>query len=186
MKPNTPAACSGARSAVLPGIAPPHRPVSTNSWPSVAFRLASRPSTVVVGGIEFSGMSTMVVTPPAAAARVALAKPSQSVRPGSFTWTWLSTRPGSSASPARSVTSPSTAAPYGRTSVTRPSRTTTSAGRSPSGRTARRERNTVYGEPVNRTSGLDRRGPRGAGTVRLGKPHTGCGRNSRAVSVGRA
>ena len=30
----------------------------------------------------FSGMSTSVVTPPAAAARVAVAKPSHSVRPG--------------------------------------------------------------------------------------------------------
>ena len=32
-----------------------------------------------------SGMSTMVVMPPAAAARVAEMKPSHSVRPGSFT-----------------------------------------------------------------------------------------------------
>ncbi len=38
------------------------------------------PSRVVVGGIEFSGMSTTVVMPPAAAALVALAKPSHSVR----------------------------------------------------------------------------------------------------------
>ena len=37
--------------------------------------------TVVVGGIELSGMSTMVVNPPAAAADVAVAKPSHSVRP---------------------------------------------------------------------------------------------------------
>ena len=44
--------------------------------------------------MEFSGMSMMVVTPPAAAARVAEAKPSHSVRPGSLTWTWVSTRPG--------------------------------------------------------------------------------------------
>ena len=39
-------------------------------------------------------MSTIVVTPPATAARVAVAKPSHSVRPGSLTCTWLSTRPG--------------------------------------------------------------------------------------------
>ena len=50
-----------------------------------------------------SGMSTIVVTPPAAAARVALAKPSHSVRPGSLTWTWVSTSPGSSTSSAASV-----------------------------------------------------------------------------------
>lgn len=42
----------------------------------------------------YSGMSTIVVTPPAAAALVAVQKPSQEVRPGSFTWTWQSTMPG--------------------------------------------------------------------------------------------
>ena len=36
---------------------------------------------VVVGGIEFRGMSTIVVNPPAAAAEVAVANPSQAVRP---------------------------------------------------------------------------------------------------------
>jgi hypothetical protein len=36
-------------------------------------------------------MSTRVVMPPAAAARVAVQKPSQWVRPGSLTWTWVST-----------------------------------------------------------------------------------------------
>jgi hypothetical protein len=35
----------------------------------------------------YSGMSTMVVTPPAAAALVAVQYPSHSVRPGSFTCT---------------------------------------------------------------------------------------------------
>ena len=39
-------------------------------------------------------MSTIVVTPPAAAALVAVQKPSQDVRPGSFTCTWQSTMPG--------------------------------------------------------------------------------------------
>ena len=56
------------------------------------------PRRVVVGGMQLSGMSTIVVTPPAAAARVAVAKPSHSVRPGSLTCTWVSTRPGSSTS----------------------------------------------------------------------------------------
>ena len=56
----------------------------------------------MVGGIEFSGMSMIVVIPPAAAAAVAVAKPSQSVRPGSLTWTWVSTRPGSSTSSSAS------------------------------------------------------------------------------------
>jgi len=36
---------------------------------------------VVVGGILLRGISTRVVTPPAAAARVAVVNPSQSVRP---------------------------------------------------------------------------------------------------------
>lgn len=35
-----------------------------------------------------SGISTTVVTPPDAAALVPVQKPSQSVRPGSFKWTW--------------------------------------------------------------------------------------------------
>ena len=39
---------------------------------------------MVVGGIELSGMSTTVVIPPDAAARVPVQKPSQSVRPGSL------------------------------------------------------------------------------------------------------
>lgn len=52
--------------------------------PNAAVRFVSRWSTVVVGGIELSGMSTTVVTPPDAAARVPVQNPSQSVRPGSF------------------------------------------------------------------------------------------------------
>ena len=39
---------------------------------------------MVVGGIELRGMSTTVVMPPDAAARVPVQKPSQSVRPGSL------------------------------------------------------------------------------------------------------
>ena len=49
-------------------------------------------------------MSTIVVTPPAAAARVADANPSHSVRPGSLTCTWVSTSPGSSTSSSASST----------------------------------------------------------------------------------
>jgi hypothetical protein len=53
-----------------------------------------------------SGMSASEVTPPAAAARVAVAKPSHSVRPGSFTCTWLSTSPGrmTPSKPSRTAT----------------------------------------------------------------------------------
>lgn len=46
---------------------------------------------MVVGGSESSGMSTGVVMPPEAAARVTGQEPSHSLRPGSFTWTWEST-----------------------------------------------------------------------------------------------
>ncbi len=49
---------------------------------------------VVVTGLLLSGMSTSVVIPPAAAAAVAVGNPSQSARPGSLMWTWVSTRPG--------------------------------------------------------------------------------------------
>ena len=73
------------------------RPKSRHS-PSIscALRRAWLPSAaaVVVAGMLLSGMSISVVTPPAAAARVAVSKPSQSVRPGSLMWTCVSTRPG--------------------------------------------------------------------------------------------
>ena len=85
LKPNTPASCSGRRSPRFPGTAPPQKPTSTNAWPAAAARFSSSAARLTVGGMLFSGMSRMVVTPPAAAARVAEAKPSHSVRPGSFT-----------------------------------------------------------------------------------------------------
>ncbi len=71
----------------LPGITPPQKATSVQYCPRAASRFAARLSTVVVGGIELSGMSTRAVTPPDAAARVPVQKPSQSVRPGSFRWT---------------------------------------------------------------------------------------------------
>ncbi len=107
MKPTTPASCSGRRLARLPGTAPPQNATSVASWPAAAACLARSAGTVTVGGMLFSGISTIVVTPPAAAAAVAVAKPSHSVRPGSFTCTWLSTSPGSSTSSPARVTAPS-------------------------------------------------------------------------------
>ena len=99
MKPNTPALCSSARSRRLRAApAPPQKPTSTAICPAAAARFAASAATEVVGGTEFSGMSMIVVTPPAAAALVAVAKPSQWVRPGSLTCTCVSTAPGSSAS----------------------------------------------------------------------------------------
>ncbi len=83
-------------------------PTSTAQRPSAAARLAWSAATVVVAGMLLSGMSRSVVTPPAAAARVALGKPSQSARPGSLTCTWVSTSPGKiTASPASTTRAPS-------------------------------------------------------------------------------
>ena len=105
LKPKTPALYSSGSSAALPGIAPPQKPTSTWHCPRAAPRLISSASGVTVGGTELSGMSMSVVTPPAAAARVALANPSHAVRPGSLTCTWVSTSPGSSTSSPRSCDS---------------------------------------------------------------------------------
>ena len=82
MNPTTPASCSGRSEASLPGTAPPQNATSTQHFPAVAARFSSSAATDVVGGSELSGMSQIVVTPPAAAALVAVANPSHSVRPG--------------------------------------------------------------------------------------------------------
>ena len=133
MNPKTPASCRGRRSAVLPGIAPPQNPTSMWRLPCVASIFASRAAVFTVGGIEFSGMSMIVVTPPAAAARVALANPSQSVRPGSFTCTWVSTRPGSntSSSPSWITCAPARSFPSGSIATMDPPETATSRGTNP-------------------------------------------------------
>jgi len=106
LNPTTPASCSGSSEAALPGTAPPQNATSTQHWPAAAARFSASAATEMVGGSEFSGMSQIVVTPPAAAARVAVANPSHSVRPGSLTCTWESTRPGSSARSPRSTSRP--------------------------------------------------------------------------------
>ena len=64
-------------------------------------------ATVVVAGMLFNGMSTRVVTPPAAAARVAVSNPSQAVRPGSLMCTCVSTMPGDTTmSPTLKISAP--------------------------------------------------------------------------------
>ncbi len=63
MNPKTPSSWRGRRSARFPGTAPPQNPTSTNTWSAATSRLSFRFATVVVGGIEFSGMSMIVVTP---------------------------------------------------------------------------------------------------------------------------
>ena len=95
MKPSDPGGVQAGQVGQVAGHdAAPERDVDVDACSRAAARLASSAATVVVGGIELSGMSTSVVTPPAAAARVAVAKPSHSVRPGSLMCTWLSTSPG--------------------------------------------------------------------------------------------
>ena len=136
LKPKTPASCSGRRSARLPGTAPPQKPTSTKAWPAGAPPAWPRSAaTVVVGGMLLSGMSTIVVTPPAAAARVALAKPSHSVRPGSLTCTWVSTRPGQQHLVVAEARSPRPRGrrrrSYGTTATIRPPLMPTAAGPSP-------------------------------------------------------
>ena len=73
---------------------PPQNATSTLSFPSAAARFSDKARTLTVGGIELSGMSTIVVVPPAAAAFVAVLNPSHSDLPGSLTWTCESTSPG--------------------------------------------------------------------------------------------
>ena len=103
LKPNTPAACIPSSSPTLPGTAPPQNPTSMCACATAHSRLRCRPATVVVAGMLLSGMSITVVTPPAAAARVPVSKPSHSVRPGSLMCTCVSTSPGSSTSPSASA-----------------------------------------------------------------------------------
>ena len=79
-----------------------------------------------------SGMSTSVVMPAAAAAAVAVAKPSQSV-PGSLMCTWVSTKPGSSTAVPASTnlfSAPDSPRRSGRPPRITPSATATAAGRS--------------------------------------------------------
>src|SRR5579859_4406754 len=143
-----PASASARSSATLPGTTPPVNATSTASCPSVAAAFASNAASVVVGGDALSGMSTIVVTPPAAAARVAVAKPSHSLRPGSLTCTCVSTRPGmSTRSPTSSTGTPAGIASHASTRSMTPPVTWMLAGARPGppfgpavGRATRRER----------------------------------------------
>src|SRR4051812_45697695 len=163
LPPRTPACASSISAAALPGTTPAQKPASTASWPWVAAILASKAARDVVTGDALSGMSTMVVTPPAAAARVAVAKPSHSVRPGSLTWTWVSTSPGSSTSSGPTSTTvavPSCAArsdSYGSMAAIRPSRTPTQRATSPAPVITRRARNTRPKSDTPAPLGSDRR-----------------------------
>ena len=78
-------------------------------------------------------MSKNSVPPPAANARLPVAAPSHSVRPGSLKCRCTSIRPGSTARPRASISSRARRQSRRRSSTIRPSSTATSARRSPSG-----------------------------------------------------
>ena len=142
MTPNTPAANSPGRSPRLSGTTPPQNPTSIRHWPAAAARFVAKAAADRVGGNELSGMSSRVVTPPVPAAVVAVAKPSQCVRPGSFTCTWVSTTPGISTTsgPSSTVRAPDSTV-WSSATIT-PLRTATVAGRSAPSSTARAARMT--------------------------------------------
>ncbi|EEQ36763.1 hypothetical protein CLUG_00887 [Clavispora lusitaniae ATCC 42720] len=94
LNPRTPMRIKGSKSSKLSGTKPPQKATSTQVWSRAAAIFWAKCAAVVVGGTAFNGMSTTVVTPPAAAACVPEAKPSHSVRPGSFKCTCASTKPG--------------------------------------------------------------------------------------------
>src|SRR2546428_1887405 len=100
-------------------------------------------------------MSTRVVMPPAAAALVAVAKPSQSVFPGSQTWTCESTIPGRTTTSASNSTSRAAlrCASAGATEAMRPSRIAIERATSPSPHTTRGARITTSKVCVTPSSG---------------------------------
>ena len=66
---------------------------------------ASNAAPSIVGGWALSGISMQAVAPPAASARVPVAQPSQSVRPGSLKCTCASITPGRRWSERASISS---------------------------------------------------------------------------------
>src|SRR5277367_1906146 len=134
LNPKTPASHSAGSSSEFPGTTPPQNPVSTQSFPAAAASFSRNAAAVVVAGMLFSGISIKVVTPPAAAARVAVENPSQSARPGSLMCTCVSTTPGiTTKSPASCTVLPEGISPYAETAAITPARTCIAAARSPSG-----------------------------------------------------
>ena len=105
LKPTTPQAASSSMCSRLPGTSPPQSAKSTCAEPCAAASLASNARASMVGGSEFSGMSTPQVKPPAASARVPLPQPSQAARPGSLKCTCASISPGRTSSPRASMIS---------------------------------------------------------------------------------
>src|SRR5687767_6383842 len=82
-------------------------------------------------------MSASVVTPPAAAPRVAAVQPSHSSRPGSFTCACASTTPGNTCRPRASMSSKALPCPGSTIASKRPPAMRTSASRTPCSVTTR-------------------------------------------------
>jgi hypothetical protein len=178
LKPTTPRSASSSRRSALPGTRPPHSAKSTSAAPSAAARLASNATASVVGGSAFSGMSTAVVVPPAASARVPVSKPSHAVRPGSLRWTWASTTPGRTCRPVASISSRADSSSAGATAAMRPSATPTSARRAPSGATSVPPRTARSSALIPSAPGGRRGGPRHRARPRRPRPRPprpGCG-----------
>src|SRR5438067_855295 len=148
--PTTPHSASSRSASASVRTSPPQSAKSTIALADAASYLASNAAASIVGGIELSGMSAMVVTPPAAAPRVAATQPSHSVRPGSFTCTCPSTTPGSTTSPRASISCRASPSPCGVRRVMTPSSTWMSASTIPSLVTTRPPR-------IARSGKLDRK-----------------------------
>ncbi len=82
LNPTTPRCAISAMSPTDPGTSPPHSPKSVTDAASSAARFRSNSRGLTVHGVELSGMSKNSVPPPAASARLPVAAPSHSVRPG--------------------------------------------------------------------------------------------------------
>ena len=131
LKPTTPSSASSARRATLPGTSPPQSAKSVIAAPSAAATFRRNASASTVGGCAFSGMSTTHVVPPAAAAAVPLAQPSQSARPGSLKCTCASTAPGRTRRPVASTVSVAESPSSAPVATILPSSTATSTGSQP-------------------------------------------------------
>src|SRR3954469_5777063 len=146
LTPTTPQAASSRSRSASSSTRPPQSAKSTIARSDAISYFTSNASASSVGGIEFSGMSAIVVVPPAAAPRVAASQPSQSARPGSFTWTCASTTPGRTTRPRASISSRASPLPGATRPVIVRSRIMTSASTTPSAVTTRPPRTARSGK----------------------------------------
>src|SRR6266850_7690446 len=156
--PTTPHAASSRRRSTSASTSPPHSAKSTTALSDAASYFRSNAFASIVGGTEFSGMSAMVVVPPAAAPRVAASHPSQPARPGSLTCTCASTTPGRTTMPRASISSRASPVPGATRPMITRSRIMMSASITPSDVTTRPPR-------IARSATLAARPPRHSGDL---------------------